>query len=463
MPLTILICYTSEKWSGNSRQKAHKGMKTRILLADDEASVRQLLQLVLESQDYEVAGASSGDELIRLAQERPPDLILVDVMMPRMDGYEAIRQLRNDTRTAHLPMMILTSKSAPGDLVEGFNVGADDFVTKPFDIPELLARIRGLLRRAKQPPVHNQLTNLPGNTLIMEELRRRVTDGQPFAMLYVDLDHFKVFNDTYGFARGDRAIVVLAEIIQRTVDTHGAAGDFVGHVGGDDFAVLTRPERFESICRELIRAFDVEIRKLYDREDLERGYLWGTDRHGILRSFPVMSVTIAVVTNQNRRFDSADEVSEVAATLKKRGKGQPGSGYVVDQRAETVLPVQEDRRGSSQPVLLICKDSSLRRTIYRTLEDHGYRTLEAGSVLDAHAVLAHEPRPSLVIADSQLNQPFWNLYQQIRRLRSGTKLIMLVNSNDEAVAARNSGATLCLQEPFSLDDFLDHVQDLAAA
>jgi DNA-binding response OmpR family regulator len=438
-------------------------MKTRILLADDEASVRQLLQLVLESQNYDVTSAVSGDELIRLAQNRPPDLILVDVMMPRMDGYEAIRQLRNDTRTAHLPMMILTSKSSPTDLVEGFNVGADDFVTKPFDIPELLARIRGLLRRAKQPPVHNQLTHLPGNTLIMEELRRRVADGQPFAMLYIDLDHFKVFNDTYGFARGDRAIVLLAQIIQRVVNSVGEGSDFIGHVGGDDFAVLTRPERYQAICEQLIASFDDEIRTLYDRDDLERGYLWGTDRHGILRSFPVMSVTIAVVTNRNRRFLSADEVSEVAAALKKRGKGQPGSGYVVDQRGDTPAPVPEDRRGSSPPVLLICKDGSLRRTIYRTLEERGYRTLEAGSVLEAHAVLAHEPRPSLVIADAQLNQPFWNLYQQIRRLRAGTKLIMLVGNDEEAATAHTAGATVCLQEPFSLDEFLEHVNELVVA
>jgi DNA-binding response OmpR family regulator len=438
-------------------------MKTRILLADDEPSVRQLLQLVLESNDYEVSTAASGDELIRLAQARPPDLLLVDVMMPRMDGYEAIRQLRNDTRTAHLPMMILTSKSSPNDLVTGFEVGGDDFVAKPFDIPELLARIRGLLRRAKQPPVHNQLTNLPGNILIMEELRRRIAATEPFAMLYIDLDHFKVFNDTYGFARGDRAIVVLAEIIQRTVATQGDGSEFIGHIGGDDFAVLTSVSRYERICNDLIHTFDREIVTLYDPEDLERGYLWGTDRHGILRSFPVMSVTIAVVTNQYRTFQTPEEVAEVAAALKKRGKGQPGSGFVIDQRGSQPGIVFGERRGSSQPVLLICHDSSLRRTIYRTLEDQGYRTLEAGDVLHAHALLAHEPRPALVVADNQLNQPFWNLYQQIRRLRSATKLIMLVNSTAEADEAQANGATICLQEPFALDLFLDHVNELTTA
>lgn len=438
-------------------------MKTRILLADDEPSVRHLLQLVLKANGYDVQTAGNGDELIRLAQDRPPDLILVDVMMPRMDGYEAIRQLRNDTRTAHLPMMIITSKSSPNDLVTGFEVGGDDFVTKPFDIPELLARIRGLLRRAKQPPVHNQLTGLPGNTLIIEELRHRLAENEPLALLYIDLDHFKVFNDTYGFARGDRALVLLAEIIQRTVVAEGDASDFVGHIGGDDFAVLTTPSRYEAICRMLISTFDESIISLYDPEDLERGYLWGTDRHGILRSFPAMAVTIAVVTNQQRQFASAEEVTEVAATLKRRGKAQPGSSYVVDLRAESTAVVPTERRGSSQPVLLVCADNLLRRTLYRTLEDNGYRTLEAGGVLDAHALLAHDPRPALVVADNQLNPAFWNLYQQIRRLRSSTRLIMLVHSQAEAEVALANGATICLQEPFALERFIEHVGELTAA
>lgn len=125
-------------------------MTKRILIADDEPAVRQLLELVLRSQGYDVFVTQNGDQLVRTAQEWIPDLVIVDLMMPQMDGYEAIRQLRNDTRTAHVPMLILTARSTAEDVVTGFDTGADDYVTKPFNIPELLARIRAHLRRAAQ-------------------------------------------------------------------------------------------------------------------------------------------------------------------------------------------------------------------------------------------------------------------------------------------------------------------------
>src|SRR5205085_6802701 len=199
-------------------------MTKRILIADDEQAVRQLLDLVLRSQGYEVLTAQNGDQAVRMAQERVPDLVLMDLMMPHLDGYEAIRQLRNDTRTAHLPMLILTAKSTPDDVVTGFETGADDYITKPFNIPELLARIKGHLRRASQRPVRNPLTDLAGNTLLTEELKYRLKQAEPFAYLYADLDNFKAFNDTYGPARGDRVITLMADVLTEVVRLHGGSG-----------------------------------------------------------------------------------------------------------------------------------------------------------------------------------------------------------------------------------------------
>ena len=227
-------------------------MIKRILIADDEPAVRQLLEVVLVSQGYEVLQAHNGDQLVRMAQERVPDLVLVDLMMPYLDGYEAIRQLRNDTRTAHLPMIILTAKSAPDDLVTGFETGADDYVTKPFNIPELLARIKSHLRRASQRPVRNPLTDLPGNVLITEEIKYRLKQPEPFVFMYIDLDNFKAFNDTYGPARGDRVIRLLADILTEKVRGQGGSTDFIGHIGGDDFVVITSPANAEQISKLII-------------------------------------------------------------------------------------------------------------------------------------------------------------------------------------------------------------------
>lgn len=380
-------------------------MTKRILIADDEPAVRQLLELVLRSQGYEVFVTQNGDQLVRAAQEWIPDLVIVDLMMPQMDGYEAIRQLRNDTRTAHVPMLILTARSTAEDVVTGFDTGADDYITKPFNIPELLARIRAHLRRAAQTPVHNPLTGLAGNVLLTEELKYRLRNGAPFALLYVDLDNFKAFNDTYGPARGDRLIKLVAEVLLEVVQQHGSSTDFIGHIGGDDFAVLTTPDRLDSICQGIIALFDKRVRDLYDPEDLARGYLRGVDRQGVPRNFPITTISIGVVTNRRRRFTDYDEVSRVAAEMKQYAKQLPGSTYAVDIRGISDQAVERDRRGSPPPpVLIVSADAALRKTIVPLLDEIDLRALEAPTVLDAERLLAYHPETALVIVDARVGK-----------------------------------------------------------
>jgi DNA-binding response OmpR family regulator len=149
--------------------------QARIFVADDDPALCLLLRETLQDAGYDVTIASNGDELVRMAQDQPPDLILVDLMMPLMDGFEAIRQLRNDTRTSHLPMIILTARSTSSEVVTGFDSGADDYIVKPYDIDVLLARIRSHLRRAAQLPVRNPLTGMPGNVLLQAELERQLS------------------------------------------------------------------------------------------------------------------------------------------------------------------------------------------------------------------------------------------------------------------------------------------------
>ena len=264
----------------------------KILVADDEPGIRQLLRAFLERAELQVVMAQNGDEAVRLAQEHVPDVVVVDVMMPQMDGYEVCRQLRNDTRTSHVPILMLTSRSAVGDKITGFESGADDYVTKPFDLNELLARIRSLLRRSRETTTRNPLTGLPGNRLLMEEIRHHLQHQTRMALLYVDLDNFKALNDAYGFVRGDEALQLLAQLIQETVHEQGGAEDFIGHIGGDDFAIITTPEHVDAICRTLIDRFDAAVPALYDPVDVERGYLRGYDRSGVPHRFPLMTISI---------------------------------------------------------------------------------------------------------------------------------------------------------------------------
>jgi diguanylate cyclase (GGDEF)-like protein len=434
-------------------------MTKRILIADDEPAVRQLLELVLRSQGYDVQAVASGDQLVRTAQESVPDLLLVDLMMPLMDGYEAIRQLRNDTRTAHLPMLILTAKSNPDDVVTGFETGADDYITKPFNIPELLARIKAQLARAARKPVLNPLTGLPGSILLTEEVKYRLKSDAALALLYVDIDNFKAFNDTYGPARGDRVIHLLAQVLDEATKERGPGGDFIGHIGGDDFAVVTTPEAVPALCQRIIDLFDERVRQLYDREDLARGYLQGFDRQNVPRRFPITSISIGVVTNNQRSFEDYEDLTRVAAEMKQFAKQQPGSYFAVDVRAAQ-SNIAVERRGSPPPaVLVITADDALRRLLQTALKEDGYRTLEAPGIIEAEVLLAYELDLSLIVADARLAEPLWELADQIRENARPTPLMIITTSPPDAEQGTAHGARHFLSQPFRTDEFLSVVAE----
>jgi DNA-binding response OmpR family regulator len=430
-------------------------MSTRILIADDEPTVRQLLELVLTGQGYEVSLATNGAQLVRMAQERVPDLVLVDLMMPQMDGYEAIRQLRNDTRTAHLPMLILTAKSTLDDVVTGFETGADDYITKPFNIPELLARIKGHLRRALQQPVRNPLTGLPGNILLAEELKYQLSRPDPFAYLYADLDNFKAFNDTYGPARGDRVIKLLAEVLLESTASQGTGSDFVGHIGGDDFAIITSPDVLGTLCEHIISSFDQQVRLLYDPEDLARGYLQGIDRQGVPRRFPLISLSIGVATNRNRTFADYEEVSRVAAEMKQFSKQDPGSSYAVDVRGEGEAPIPDERRGRKRPiVLLLVKEPDLRKFLRASLKNRRYRTLEAPGVLEANTLMAHEPDLALIVVDLLIGESLWELIDTVRADMPEVELLAISTNQRDEELGREHGVQVFFRKPFQEQQFL---------
>ncbi len=307
-------------------------MQERILVVDDDPDILQFVRVNLEGEGYDAETAVNGRSALDAAKESPPDLVLLDVMMPEMDGLTVLRRMRSAPSTANVPVILLTAKALAEDRVSGLNLGADDYITKPFDVEELVARVRSVLRRAQQMRDLSPLTGLPGNFRISRELERRVKDDAPLALVHADLDNFKSFNDHYGFMRGDGVIKFCADSLLEAIAESGDEETFVGHVGGDDFVVITDPQFVEQYCKAAIRIFDDGILNFYDTGDALQGYIEVTDRRGERRAYPISSVSMGVAANSRRKLTSEWEASAVASEMKEYAKREPGSVYEIDRR-----------------------------------------------------------------------------------------------------------------------------------
>jgi diguanylate cyclase (GGDEF)-like protein len=307
-------------------------MPETILVVDDDPDIARFVEVNLRSAGYDVSVASDGEEALDKAGTLRPDLVLLDVMMPRIDGFEVAQRLRRNPQTANTSIIMLTAKALSTDKVLGLTAGADDYIIKPFDPIELLARVKGTLRRAKEMRNLSPLTGLPGNIRIQEEIERMVREDQPFAVLYSDLDNFKAYNDQKGFVRGDRLIQATARIIQDAVVEFAGPDGFVGHVGGDDFVAVVPPDAAEDAAKRIVEAFDAQIHEFYEPEDLERGYVEVEDRKGVLQRLPLAGVSVGIATTQVRRFEHYGEAVSMATEMKQFAKRESRSSYAVDRR-----------------------------------------------------------------------------------------------------------------------------------
>ena len=324
----------------------------RILIIEDDAKLRYILEMQLtdaKDASYEVRTAPDGVRGLEEVRKDPPELILLDVMMPGLDGYEVCRQLKSNPLTSRIPVIFLTAKSTFEDKIHGLEMYADDYLTKPWAQNELLFRVRNQLKTRRGQLQSNALTGLPGNVLIETELSRRIAQGEKFAYLHIDLDYFKAYNDYYGHARGDGVIRFVASTLQKQIQENGLPGDFVGHIGGDDFVVITTPERSSAIAHSIRQSFDSGIASQYDEQDLKRGHIMVlSSRQGGVKEFQIMSITILIVSNVGREISHGAQVVDISKELKKQGKAMPGSVVVSDRRSDgsPIVPVAD---GNASP------------------------------------------------------------------------------------------------------------------
>jgi diguanylate cyclase (GGDEF)-like protein len=304
-------------------------MAARVLVVEDDEATRGALRALLDDAGYVCDEASDGERAVAAMRDGRFDLVVLDLGLPGMSGTDVHRVLRRDPRTRFLPIVFLTAHADHQVKVAELEAGAEDFITKPYDAEELLARVGAAVRRWSGMRAVNPLSGLPGNPTITEEIEARLARDVEFALLYVDIDRFKEFNDHYGFTRGDCVIAMLSEIL---VDVAGADGRFVGHVGGDDFVVLAGAEDAEGLADAITRRFDHGIAALYDDRDRARGFIETRDRRGRLRNIPFATVSIGIVNVPPGRFEGAIAAARAAAEVKEVAKRRPGSTWAVDRR-----------------------------------------------------------------------------------------------------------------------------------
>lgn len=304
----------------------------RVLVIASEGTLGGPLRDLLAEQGHDVRLVESGADALSLAVRFLPELVVMSLSLTDLDGADVCRVLRDDQRTADARIIVLGPSDGAADLVDGLQSGADDYFDDAIDLTELGIRIRASLRRDRSLRESSPLTGMPGNARLTAMVARCIEDDVPFALVHADLRNFKAYNDRYGFARGDEALLVLARVVADVGSALAAAPRLFGHVGGDDFALVCPPQLVGAVCDEIVGRFDASVQPLYDPEDWENGYIEVTNRRGERTTYTPLTVSLGVTSSVLRSFVSAAEAAAVATEMKQLAKLVPQSAWRMDQR-----------------------------------------------------------------------------------------------------------------------------------
>ncbi|MEX2530278.1 MAG: diguanylate cyclase, partial [Gemmatimonadota bacterium] len=298
--------------------------------------------------DLTLLPLSDPGEVIQRTNRGFPACVILEASTDPEGSIDLCFRLKQDPFTSIIPVAILVASGDAQLPTRGLEAGADEVLREGISDRERLLRLELLLRRAARDVAVHPTTRLPGTVQIERDLARRLAQGAPFALCYADLDHFKEFNDRYGYWRGDGVILLTAMILRDMVRAL-APGGFVGHIGGDDFIFTLPLDRMDPVCGEILNLFDELIPYQYSPEDRETGFFMGRDRRGTMHRIPLMTLSIGVVTSRLGAFAHTAQMSERASEMKRYAKSVPGSVFVVDRREVDPVPGSPDGAPSESP------------------------------------------------------------------------------------------------------------------
>ncbi|EHN10572.1 two-component response regulator KdpE [Patulibacter medicamentivorans] len=304
----------------------------RVLIADDDQLSARSVARVLGARGFRCEAVADGEAALEVAAQTRPDVLLLDVHMAPIGGSEVLARLQGDHRTALLPVICVTGDKRPQTVMELLSAGADDYVTKPFDVDELQARILVATRRRLLLGGVSPLTGLPGNVLLTRDVQERLDRRETFGFLHVDLDDFKPFNDRYGYVRGDAVIRGLAAALLEAADASESQRMMLGHIGGDDFGIVTAPDVAVALAEDVVARFDRIAPGFHDPEDVDRGAIAVRDRRGDEHEYGLISVSIGVTIWTPEHPRTTEAVADAAAEVKRLAKSRPGSQVALDRR-----------------------------------------------------------------------------------------------------------------------------------
>lgn len=300
--------------------------KGRILVVEDDFDISNMLRIYFSGQGYEVEVAPKGGDALNATRKQLPNLIVLDINLPDMSGYDVCRDLRTTTRTSHIPIIFLTQKDERSDRIAGLELGADDYITKPFDIEELKLRVQNAISAAKRHTQIDSKSNLPTGRLIEDHLRGLMQSSKDWAYLDMKIHNFDHFSEVYGWAAGDEVIRFMALLIGEVIDAHGTSDDYVGHPGRDNFIVITHAEDYTKLVDKLTERFDEEVKQHYSFIDRERSYMLVPDGTSGEKQVGLMTLSMGAVSTRTHQFSDIREITELAAENRRRGQADDQGG-----------------------------------------------------------------------------------------------------------------------------------------